>query len=57
VQEGWNVLVGANRERIVMAVSDLQRHITLDGKRQYGERFGDGRSAERIVEALGEYLR
>jgi UDP-GlcNAc3NAcA epimerase len=46
VEAGWNILVGANRERIVEAVRNFQ---------PTGERlplFGDGNASRRIVEIL-----
>jgi UDP-N-acetylglucosamine 2-epimerase len=47
VEAGWNVVVGADRQRIVEAV----RHLAPAG--QPGAIFGDGRAAERIVDVLG----
>lgn len=46
VQGGWNQLVGANLDKIVSAVGDLQ--VPVDRP----PLFGDGRAAERIVTLL-----
>ena len=46
---GWNVLVGADRERILAVVHDART-----SERVYGEQFGNGRAAEKIVELLRE---
>jgi UDP-GlcNAc3NAcA epimerase len=46
VQEGWNQLVGANPDRIVSAVRDLQVPVDRPSL------FGDGHAAERIVTLL-----
>ncbi|MEM2001807.1 MAG: UDP-N-acetylglucosamine 2-epimerase (non-hydrolyzing) [Candidatus Methanomethylicaceae archaeon] len=47
VEAGWNVVVGANRERIVGAVNRGSL-----GQRTQADIFGYGRAAERIVEVL-----
>jgi UDP-GlcNAc3NAcA epimerase len=50
VETGWNVVVGANTERIVQAVESFSppaNQPTL---------YGDGHTAERIVQALVAYL-
>jgi len=46
VEAGWNVVVGADREKIVEAVSSFK----MDNLRP--ELYGDGRAAEKIVEIL-----
>ena len=48
VQDGWNVLVGADSESILEAVKGIFKR-----EGNYGERFGDGKAAERIVEVFG----
>jgi len=48
VQTGWNVLAGADTQRIVAAVAQLPQNA-----RPHPELYGDGRSAERIVKVLG----
>jgi len=50
VQDGWNVLVGANKEKIVESVCDVSC-----GERVSGERFGDGRAVKRIVETVSSF--
>jgi len=46
VEDGWNVLVGADKKEILAAISDF------NPKGTQGKSFGDGRAAERIVEIL-----
>jgi len=46
VEYGWNTLVSANRDKISQAI----KHFEPNGEQ--GNVFGDGRAAERIVEAL-----
>ena len=48
VEDGWNILVGSNRGRIIEAV----RH--FEPKDQQRDVFGDGKAAERIVEIIGQ---
>jgi UDP-N-acetylglucosamine 2-epimerase len=48
VEAGWNVLVGAEKERILEAVRDSKR------AQARPELFGDGRAAERFVRLLEE---
>lgn len=48
VEAGWNVLVGAEKERILEAVRDSKR------AKARPELFGDGRAAERFVRLLEE---
>jgi UDP-GlcNAc3NAcA epimerase len=50
VEAGWNVLVGTNPQEIASAM----RSFRPTGTRP--ELFGDGRAAERVVEALATYL-
>lgn len=44
LEDGWNVLVGADEKRIVEAVHDIHT-----GEMKYGDRFGDGWTARRII--------
>lgn len=46
VKEGWNILSGANTKRILYALD----HINITSKSRLG--YGDGRSAEKIVEKV-----
>jgi len=46
VEDGWNILVGSNRDKIIEAV----KHFEPEGKQRNA--FGDGKAAERIVEIL-----
>jgi UDP-N-acetylglucosamine 2-epimerase len=48
VEAGWNVLVGAEKERILEAVRDSKQ------AKARPELFGDGRAAERFVRLLEE---
>ena len=43
VEAGWNVVVGANREKIVEAVISFKPPV------QRQELYGDGRAGERIA--------
>jgi len=52
VEDGWNVLVGANKEKILKAVREFEP----DG-RTYTYKFGDGKASKRIIETLGGGLR
>ncbi|MEA3459656.1 MAG: UDP-N-acetylglucosamine 2-epimerase [Chloroflexota bacterium] len=51
VEAGWNVLVGADEERIIEAVREFQPI----GKR--AAIFGNGRASERIAKLLLLYYR
>lgn len=44
VSGGWNILVGANREKIIAAVNDKSWY-----QQKRGDLFGDGNAAEKIV--------
>jgi len=46
VEDGWNLLVGSDRRKIVEAV----RHFNPDGNQR--KVFGDGKAAERIIQTL-----
>jgi UDP-N-acetylglucosamine 2-epimerase len=48
VEAGWNILAGAERERILSAVKEH----AWPGEQQQPQLFGDGRAAEKIVEHL-----
>jgi UDP-N-acetylglucosamine 2-epimerase (non-hydrolysing) len=50
VKDGWNVLVGANKDRILDAVGTFQP----EGER--GESYGDGKAGEKISRIIGEEL-
>jgi UDP-N-acetylglucosamine 2-epimerase (non-hydrolysing) len=47
VEDGWNILVGANKERILDAVENFEPK----GK-NYSYKFGDGKACKRIAEIL-----
>jgi UDP-N-acetylglucosamine 2-epimerase len=49
VAAGWNVLVGADRERILEAVSSLVTPA------QRPALYGDGRAAQRIIEVIEQH--
>ena len=51
MEEGWNVLVGADNEKIVKAISEYSWPKT------HAQIFGDGKAANRIVTELVEELR
>lgn len=48
VEDGWNVLVGVNKERIIRAVNEFEP----DGKQR--KVFGDGNASERIAKIIGD---
>ncbi|MCK5291091.1 MAG: UDP-N-acetylglucosamine 2-epimerase [Thermoplasmata archaeon] len=50
VKDGWNVLVGADKDKTLHAV----RTFEPDGER--GESYGDGRAGENISRIIGEEL-
>ena len=47
LEGGWNVLVGTDKDKIVEAAGDV-----ISVERVSGERFGDGRAAEKILEIV-----
>ncbi|WP_202320745.1 non-hydrolyzing UDP-N-acetylglucosamine 2-epimerase [Archaeoglobus neptunius] len=49
VEDGWNVLVGADKSRILNAVENFEPE-----RRHYSQRFGDGKASRRVVEILKE---
>ena len=50
VEDGWNVLVGADADRIV-----LEAEKVAGSRRRHSARFGDGHAAERIAAIIREY--
>jgi UDP-N-acetylglucosamine 2-epimerase (non-hydrolysing) len=50
VEDGWNVLVGADADRIVAEADAVG-----DACRRHSARFGDGHAAERIAAIIAEY--
>ena len=49
VASGWNTLAGADTEKIVSAIRNIQT------PENYPQLYGDGHTAEKIVEVLGSY--
>ncbi len=49
VEDGWNVLVGADKEEIIKAVNEFEPQ-----RENYGYRFGDGRASEKIVKVISK---
>jgi len=47
VKDGWNVLVGADKLKILDAIQNFE-----PSSETYSYRFGNGRASERIVEIL-----
>ena len=47
VEDGWNILVGADREKILRAIREFEPRGDT-----YTYRFGDGKASERIAKAL-----
>ena len=50
IEDGWNVLVGADTNRIVAEAEKVG-----DARRRHSARFGDGHAAERIAAIIREY--
>jgi len=48
VEDGWNVLVGANKEKIIKAIKEFK-----PGGETYSYKFGDGKASKRIAEIIG----
>jgi len=46
IKAGWNILVGANKDKIIKAAENF------NPKQKQQKYFGDGRAAKRIVEIL-----
>lgn len=51
VEDGWNVIVGADKEKILKAVKEFEPR-----NETYRNRFGDGKAGERIALIIKEYL-
>ena len=51
IADGWNVLTGANKEKIVMMANEFKPK----GKQR--DVFGDGKASEKIVEVIKEHDR
>lgn len=49
VEDGWNVLVGADREKIINAVENFEPK-----SKTYTHKFGDGKASEKIVGIIKE---
>ncbi len=47
VQDGWNILVGSDKEKIKKAIKTFE-----PSEKTHKQRFGDGKSAKRIVQVL-----
>jgi len=48
IEQGWNILVGANYEKIVQAIRDFEP------KKSRTFSYGDGNASEQIVSILEE---
>ncbi len=48
VDAGWNMVVGADREKIVDAVNSIKLPV------QRPELYGDGRAAQKMLEILAD---
>lgn len=48
IEDGWNILVGANKERIFQAVNNFHPSLKL-----HKDRFGSGNAAEKIAAIIG----
>ena len=49
VEDGWNVLVGANKEKIVKMVKEFEPSLE-----RHKERFGSGNASRKIVFRMDE---
>jgi UDP-N-acetylglucosamine 2-epimerase len=49
VEDGWNVLIGASKDKIVEMANDF------GPKGKQRDVFGDGKASEKIVEVIKEY--
>ncbi|ASJ11444.1 non-hydrolyzing UDP-N-acetylglucosamine 2-epimerase [Thermococcus thioreducens] len=49
VEDGWNILVGADKEEILKAIKEFEPN-----GETYTYKFGDGKASEKIVKILGE---
>lgn len=49
VEDGWNVLVGADKEKIIKAVNEFEPQ-----RENYGHRFGDGKASEKMTLILSK---
>ena len=52
VEDGWNILVGACKEKIIKAIKEFEPN-----GETYSYRFGDGRAGKKIVEILIKTLK
>nr|WP_322743876.1 UDP-N-acetylglucosamine 2-epimerase [Methanofollis aquaemaris] len=50
IKDGWNVLVGADRERIIAEAQQAGVQ-----NRRHSTRFGDGTAAEQIAAIIADY--
>jgi len=49
IQDGWNVLVGSDRTKIVQAIAGFSPN------HKQSSHYGDGKSSERIAQILSEF--
>jgi UDP-N-acetylglucosamine 2-epimerase (non-hydrolysing) len=49
VEDGWNILVGTEKEKILKAIREFEPH-----GETYAYRFGDGKASEKIVKVIIE---
>ena len=52
LEDGWNILVGSSRERILEAIENFNPQVET-----HSERFGDGRASERIARILEKEIK
>ena len=48
VDDGWNILVGAEKEKIMAAIANFNPH------HQHNNHYGDGHASEKIARLLGD---
>lgn len=51
IEDGWNVLVGSNKDKIIEMVNDF--HPSL---KTYKNRFGNGNASEKIASIIDDYI-
>ena len=52
VEDGWNILVGADKEKILKAIREFE-----PCGENYSYRFGDGKASRKIIEILSDIIR
>ena len=48
IEDGWNVLVGSDKDKIIQMVNELKPSL-----KTHGDRFGNGDASNKIVSIIG----